>query len=89
MKIIYQGQIGAVAGLTSEERDVSSDTTVAELIAEIAKGKPAEVARFLVDSEGNVSKSLLVVVDDDHVLDYSVRVGDARELLLMPPMAGG
>lgn len=78
-----------VAGLTSEERDVNPETTIAELILEIAKSKPAEVARFLTDGEGNISTSLFVVVDDDHALDYDVRLGDTRELLLMPPMAGG
>ena len=89
MTIIYQGQIGVVAGLTSEERDVSPETTIEELILEVAKSKPAGVSRFLTDGEGNVSKSLFVVVDDEHALDYNVKLKGAQELLLMPPMAGG
>ena len=89
MRIIYQGQIGVVAGLTSEEREVGVETTVAELISEIAAEKSAEVAKFLMSGEGEVNSSLFVALDDDHILDKGVKVGAARELLLMPPMAGG
>jgi len=89
MKIIYQGQIGVVAGLNSEEREVTDGTTVASLISEIAAGMPQEVAKFLIDSDGKVNSSLFVAVDNDHVLDMNTPLKDARELLLMPPMAGG
>ena len=89
MKITYQGQIGVVAGLNSELREVSAEATVAEIVAEIAASHKADVARFLVDGDGGVNASLFVALDDDHVIDYTVKVGDAREILLMPPMAGG
>lgn len=89
MKIIYQGQIGVVAGQTQEERAVNSEQSIASLIADIAKSQSAEVAKFLVDENGAVSASLFAALDGNHVLDYTAPVGAASELLLMPPMAGG
>ena len=89
MKVVYQGQIGAVAGLTEEEIQTEANQTIASVIQQIAAAKSAEVAKFLVDQDGEVRGSLFVAVDGTHQQDLSAVLGEASELLLMPPMAGG
>ena len=89
MKIVYQGQIGVVAGFREEDVPVDTVCSVADVVKGIAVNKPAEVQRFLVDDQGEVRQSLFASLDGEHVQDYSAQVGNAKELLLMPPMAGG
>ncbi len=89
MKVIYQGQIGVVAGLQSEDIIASGASSLAEVIAEIAASKSNDVQQFLLDDKGNVRQSLFVAVDGEHTRDFDQVIGEAHELLLMPPMAGG
>jgi len=89
MKIVYQGQIGVIAGFREESIPVDPVCSVADVVKGIAMNKPEDVQRFLVDGEGEVRQSLFAALDGEHVQNYSAQVGDAKELLLMPPMAGG
>lgn len=89
MKIVYQGQIGIVAGLREEEISAETTNSVSDLVKAVATTKSVEVQKFLIDAQGEVRQSLFAALDGEHVQDYSAAIGGARELLLMPPMAGG
>lgn len=89
MKVIYQGQIGVVAGLQSEELATRPDMKLSAVIREIAVTKSPDVQRFLLDTDGAVRQSLFVALNGEHVRDFDQPIGDATEILLMPPMAGG
>ena len=89
IKVVFQGQIGVVAGLTEEVFNLSSELSIADAVSSIADAKGAAVAKFLVDADKSVRSSLFVALDGVHQADLSQSLGAASELLLMPPMAGG
>ena len=87
--IVFQGQIGVVAGLSEEKMELSPTLSIADAVVAIAKAKGVSVAKFLVDADQQVRSSLFVALDGVHQADLSQPLGEAREILLMPPMAGG
>ena len=89
MDIVYQGQLGAVVGLSSEQFDTASGQSVADVIQALAQGKDADAARHLLADDGSARTSLFVALDGVHVQDFAMSVDGAKELLLMHPMAGG
>lgn len=90
MKIILQGQLAVTSGLNSISHELAEKSSVEELIHQLAGQLPKEAKSLLVKDDGSIRNSLFVAIDNEHVRDYSTLVSsEVRELILMPPMAGG
>lgn len=90
MNILLQGQLGVAAEFNHLIKDVAPGTTVAELILSLAQDLPHEACQLILKPDGSLRNSLFIAIDDDHIRDTTITIPDnARELILMPPMAGG
>jgi hypothetical protein len=90
MKILLQGQLAVAAECRTLDRAISKQTTVEMLIIEIAQSLPPAAQDLLINSDRTIRTSFFVAIDGEHLRDYSTTIPvDAKELLLMPPMAGG
>jgi molybdopterin converting factor small subunit len=90
MEILLQGQLAVTSGLSSIAHELTESTSVEALVHQLADQLPEEAKSLLVNNEGSVRKSLFVAIDGEHLRDYSTVIStDAKELMLMPPMAGG
>lgn len=92
MKVTIQlrGQLVAAGGADRFERDLAEGETLAGLIAALA-GERGEAFREIVcDPGGAQRRTLLVAVDGEQALDFDAPIREgAREIALMPPIAGG
>jgi MoaD family protein len=67
-----------------------SDITLKELLQKFAASRGEKVRDFLFDSEGNVWRSVMLLINDepaDRELQTKVKSGDVVSILL--PTAGG
>ena len=68
----------------------AGDATVGAVLEEFVRDKGARAAEMIYDGQGNLWRSLIVMVNDEPADDGSqtqVRAGDTLSLLL--PVAGG
>ena len=90
MNILLQGQLAVASGQHSIEIEVSGNNSIEMLIQQLASTLSAEASALLLSDDGSVRSSLFVAIDGKHLRDYtSIIPEDTRELMLMPPMAGG
>jgi molybdopterin converting factor small subunit len=90
MKILLQGQLAVAAECHSLDLAVSADTTVEALIVEIAQSLPPAAQELLLNADQTVRATFFVALDGEHLRDYSTTIPThAKEIMLLPPMAGG
>lgn len=90
MDILLQGQLGVAADFNFLQIDVADGTRVKELILAIAQDLPHDAKQLIIKPDGSLRQSLFIAIDDNHLRDTNTIIpSDARELILMPPMAGG
>jgi molybdopterin converting factor small subunit len=90
LKLDYAGQLGIAAGASAEEVDVSPGSTIAEIIVAAAGRHGSGFAELVQNRAGEIERTLLVAIDGEQVTDLGRQVGDsARELMILPPIAGG
>ncbi len=90
MNILLQGQLAVASGQHSIEKEITENTSIEMLIQQLSSTLPAEASALLLSDDGSVRSSLFVAIDGKHLRDYTVTIPTTtRELMLMPPMAGG
>ncbi|NWK54365.1 MoaD/ThiS family protein [Verrucomicrobiaceae bacterium N1E253] len=90
MHILLQGQLGALTNSPIIDYPLVEETTVADLIQQICKRLPQEAQQLILHSDGSLRQSLFVAIDDNHLRDLNTLIPpNTKELILMPPMAGG
>ena len=86
----YRGQLATAMGVASEEMELPQGSTPASLVREISARASDGFASLMVDGDGVPRRSLLVAIDGEQAVDYDeVLCDEVREVVLMPPIAGG
>ncbi|MGI9244592.1 MAG: MoaD/ThiS family protein, partial [Verrucomicrobiales bacterium] len=83
--------LGIAAKTQSEEIDPRPGTTIGDLVLAAAARNGDEFARLVLDADGALRSSLLIALDGDQIQDPAETPlpDSARELTLLPPIAGG
>ena len=90
MQILFQGQLGVAAGTSQLQIELNQGATINEVICEISQNLSDEARDLIMNSDGTVRNSLFIALDDNHVLDSNTLIPEStKELVLIPPMAGG
>lgn len=90
MEILLQGQLAVTSGQHSLTQYLTESSSLEIFIQQLSETLPDAAKALLVNDKGDVRKSLFVAIDGEHFRDYSTLVPtEAKELMLMPPMAGG
>jgi molybdopterin converting factor small subunit len=90
MKILLQGQLSSAAECHTLDLAISTNTTIETLIVEIAQSLPSAAQQLLLNADQTVRSTFFVALDGEHLRDYSTTIPThAKELMLLPPMAGG
>ena len=88
--IQFRGQLATATGQSEAERDLAPGDTLSSLIAALADEHGEAFREIVFDSEGRQRRTLLVAIDGEQVVDFESPISDgAREITLMPPIAGG
>lgn len=93
MEVVFQytGQLANVVGKSEESVDLGDDARLKPAIDQLAQRHGDGYAKLVLDANGDLRPSLLVVVDgeqadgDKAALDLS----GAKTVMLMTPIAGG
>ena len=91
MKINLQGQLATAAESSQIDFPLTQDTTVEEVITNIAADLPSAARELLINSDGSPRTSLFIALNNNHLraLSTVIHHNTDCELTLMPPMAGG
>ena len=91
LSIEYRGQLALSTESPKIKRDVQAGTAVAEVLKSIAADETERFRELVLDSDGECGSTLFVAIDGEHIrLDSNATVPDgAREMIIMPPIAGG
>ena len=89
--IQYTGQLAGLAGETDETIDVDSGTALPALIAQLCERHGAKYADLLVNAEGNLRPSTLVILDGEQASGSpsEIVLDGVKTVMLMTPIAGG
>lgn len=92
MKITLQyfGQLRHLAGREEQPVEADADTPLPALLASVARGYEPAFGRLLLNDRGQVSPSLMVLVNDEAVpRGAPPALGEGDRVTLIPPIAGG
>ncbi len=92
LRVQYTAQLRTAAGRPEEEVDLPEGSTLASLLAHLARRLDEGAATHLLAAEGHIRPSLLIVINAtvipaDAANSTMLRPGDV--VLLLPPIAGG
>jgi molybdopterin converting factor small subunit len=86
----YAAQVKRVAGIASETIEVNSACTVQELVKQAVDRHGDALRRVLLDSGGELQRSILVFVGEDQARwDDHVELKDGDTVTLLSPISGG
>lgn len=91
IQLNYRGQLAIAANCQSEEIHPRPGTRVADIIRAAAARHGPEFAKLIHSSDGPFRSTLLIALDGDQIQnpdEFQLPEG-ARELTLLPPIAGG
>ena len=91
LSIEYRGQLGLVAEAARITHDVAPGTPVADVLKAVAAHESDRFRELVLSDNGECGSTLFVAIDGEHVrIDEGAAVPDgAREMVVMPPIAGG
>ncbi|MCB1099674.1 MAG: MoaD/ThiS family protein [Verrucomicrobiales bacterium] len=91
LSIEYRGQLALAAASAKVRRDVEPGTLVSDLLKALAADEGDDFRRLVLDENGECGSTLFVAVDGEHVrTDAGATLPEnAREMVVMPPIAGG
>lgn len=91
IQLNYRGQLAIAANTPSEEIDPRPGTTIADLVRAAAARHGGEFAKLILGNDGTLRSTLLIALDGDQIQnpDDTLLPESARELTLLPPIAGG
>ena len=87
----FRGQLAlAVGGKPELEFDVEPGMPLRDLLEKIAASREEHFRELVFDAQGNCGSTLFVAIDDEHVRAPDAVIPEgAREIVIMPPIAGG
>lgn len=91
IQLNYRGQLAIAAKCPSEEINPRPGTSIADIIRAAAARHGEDFSKLVLASDGTFRSTLLVALDGEQVQDpEAAQIPDsARELTLLPPIAGG
>ena len=90
LKVSYRGQLATAVGSTEEEWEFDEGTAISDILDLLTTRHGENFGKFVMGTAGCVSKSLLVALDGEQIVDATHQITDRnRELTLLPPIAGG
>lgn len=90
IQLHYRGQLAIAAKSPTEEINPRPGTTVADVIMAAAARHGRDFSDLILAADGSFRSTLLIALDGDQVLDpNSPLPASAREITLLPPIAGG
>jgi hypothetical protein len=90
MDVLLQGQLAVAAERHSIEYPITEQTQLDQCIRDIAGELTAEAKALLLNHDDSIRVSLFVALDGEHQRDFGIPIPpNTKELMLMPPMAGG
>jgi hypothetical protein len=91
LSIEYRGQLALATASARVTRDVEPGTLVSDLLKALAADESDAFRRLVLDESGDCGSTLFVALDGEHVrINSSTMIPDnAREMVVMPPIAGG
>ncbi len=90
IRVEYSAQARHLVGIASEEVEVIPPCRIQELIVRLAETHGDPFRSFVIDSQGNVSSTVLISVNGEHVFReemYELKKQDVVSIL--SPIAGG
>lgn len=86
----YFGQLHTVCGMPGEDLDVAEGTSLCTLLQERATHFGDGFTRIVLDEEGGLRPSILIVLDEAMVdKESDVILSDGQEIRLFTAIAGG
>ena len=91
LSIEYRGQLALATASARFTREVVAGTVVTDLLKTLAADDGEQFRRLVLDENGECGSTLFVALDGEHLrLDAVATIPDsAREMVVMPPIAGG
>ncbi|MGI9427513.1 MAG: MoaD/ThiS family protein [Bythopirellula sp.] len=90
IRISYATQIRQHVGASSEILNVDQVSSVEALLKMLCQKHGERLREALLDETGGVRASLIVCVNDEHVLDTGgTKLSDGDDVLIMSAISGG
>ncbi len=91
IQLNYRGQLAIAAKGSTEEINPRPGTPVADLIRAAAARHGEEFSKLILAADGTGRSTLLIALDGEQIQDpEETKLPEgARELTLLPPIAGG
>lgn len=91
LSIEFRGQLALATETATITRDVEPDALVTDVLKSIATDENDQFRELVLDNDGECGSTLFVAIDGEHIrLDADATIPDgAREMVVMPPIAGG
>lgn len=91
VKIQYTGQLANHAGLSEEVIEIPDSSTCRQLIDEVVKRHGAEFSDLILNSDGEIRPSTLIILDGEQAqgAPEALLLDGVDTVMLMTPIAGG
>ncbi len=90
LRLHYSGQLSLACERSDETLEIENGATVGEVVHLLAQKHGKSFQKFVLNNAGDVESTLFLALDGEQVTDLSLPIqADHRELMLMPPIAGG
>ena len=86
----YLAQLKQVAGIPSENLVIEDACSVQELVKHVAEKHGDSLRNFLLNAEGSLRNSIMVIVGDSQVhWETPMQLKEGDEISFLSPLAGG
>jgi molybdopterin converting factor small subunit len=90
LTVEYEAQVKKAAGIASEDVELDGPCTVQSLIVHVAEKHGDPLKPILIDSEGNLQKSILLFLGDRQIhWDDAPELSEHDVLTILSPISGG
>ncbi|MFL2480343.1 MAG: MoaD/ThiS family protein [Verrucomicrobiales bacterium] len=88
--IHYKGQIATEVGSSTEDLKFDEPIYLIGILKALSDKGTEAINDFIFDEKGQPTRSLLVLVNDEQVIDFQkTLISDDCVISLLPPIAGG
>jgi molybdopterin converting factor small subunit len=88
ISINYMAQVKRAAGVGAEQVELDRPCSASELVARLARERPA-LRALLLDADERLQPSVLLFVGDEQVGTDAAALRDGDAVTVLAPMAGG
>ncbi len=90
LQVHYSGQLALASSAAEETVDLAEGATVQEVVAQVAERHGDGFKKLIFQEDGHIERTLFIALDGEQVTDLTTPLtAHHRELMLMPPIAGG